>query len=164
MSSTDMLEANDCSLSIMKEHTTDWQYCAGQGEDCRCAGVIRYGDPASDRWSGPHMTDGGVRNCNDGEFGDPAWGVRKLCQCNKYYPSVEIGSDKIKFSSIKDKNEDRYGQVGINSDGSWAPDTADMDEWLQVDLGSNKTIGAVATQGDPRRVGADYCIHHQGEL
>ena len=153
LSDADMLSENKCSLSVMKEQVTDqWEFCANQAEDCTCEGVIRYGDPASDRWSGPHMTAGGKRNCNDGEFGDPAYGIRKICQCNKYYPTIGVQSNKVTYSSIRDNNADEWGKGnGLNTEACWSPSNADMDEWLQIDLAENKTIGGFATQGDPRR-------------
>jgi len=158
MSPTDMLSANDCKLSIMKERSIDqWEKCADQNGVCRCNGVIRYGvtrygEPVSDRWSGPHMAAGGVRNCNDGEFGDPAPGVVKMCQCNAYNPTVGVSSSKVTYSSVKDGNTDEWGRGnGLDNERCWAPGSPNMDEWLQIDFGKNETIGMVSTQGDPRR-------------
>jgi hypothetical protein len=154
LSDADMLAENKCSLPVMKEQVTDeWELCARQNQgNCKCAGVIRYGDPDTNRWSSPESTANGERACQDGEFGDPAWGAAKVCQCNKYYPTISVSSDKFTYSSIRDNNAKELGQAnGLNTPNCWAPFQADMNEWVQIDLGKNETIGGFATQGDPRR-------------
>ncbi|EDO42206.1 predicted protein, partial [Nematostella vectensis] len=42
------------------------------------------------------------------------------------------------------------------SAGSWSPRTNTIDEWLQVDLGSENTITKVATQGRPNSPHGQY--------
>jgi hypothetical protein len=95
-SPSDMLDINDCKLSVMKD------------------------------------------------YADYAYGFNQN--------TIGVKSDKVSFSSVRDKNDNEWGQGnGLNTRGCWSPASADMDEWLQIDLGKNRTIGTISTQGDPAR-------------
>ncbi|EDO27848.1 predicted protein, partial [Nematostella vectensis] len=53
--------------------------------------------------------------------------------------------------------------INGGSTGSWSAQTSTIDEWLQVDLGSEKTITKVATQGRPNNHNQwvrSYAIRH----
>ena len=103
-------------------------------------------------WKGPDVGLYGDRMCNDNEFGDPAPGVTKQCQCNPNISPLRVKDASVTRSSIRDRNEGEWGGGnGIHSQRCWAPRMADYDEWLQMDLGRNETVGTVSTQGDPKR-------------
>jgi len=57
----------------------DWAHCSNEGEQCQCAGEVRYGVAESQRWS-QQVTTGPV-NCTNAVFTDPLPYSRKVCQC-----------------------------------------------------------------------------------
>jgi len=53
--------------------------CASEGGYCQCSGgLVYYG--AEDRWTGKS----GSQACNNANFGDPIYGVKKSCVCLTY--------------------------------------------------------------------------------
>jgi len=59
--------------------------------------------------------------------------------------------DKTEFSSVWKDDEKGKGNargLGVNSKGSWIPEYEDMEQWMQIDLGKNRTVVGVHTQGE----------------
>merc|ERR1719281_1162274 len=54
------------------------EVCASEGGYCKCSGLVYYG--ARNKWVGKS----GSQACNNGNFGDPIYGVRKSCVCLTY--------------------------------------------------------------------------------
>lgn len=64
-----------------------WWYCAGEGGYCNKHGRIRYGV------NGRYHYGNGPRHCNNGNFGDPAYGQRKHCWTDRPpYPPCSPGT------------------------------------------------------------------------
>uniref|UniRef100_A0A7S2BTC5 Peptidase M60 domain-containing protein n=1 Tax=Haptolina brevifila TaxID=156173 RepID=A0A7S2BTC5_9EUKA len=64
--------------------------CAREGDTCACEGKVRYGNhgldwescyPCCDMFSEWVTVSGGSVTCNNAEFGDPAPGYAKYCEC-----------------------------------------------------------------------------------
>ena len=71
----------------------EWGTCAFENRVCWCNGEVRYGDPASDRWSAVQTVSGSVE-CSNGIFGDPAHGITtKECQCKNPGASGSCGTE-----------------------------------------------------------------------
>jgi len=69
----------------------EWSDCATEGGYCNCPdGTTRYGSGSS--W-GEYKT--GSQSCNNDNFGDPAYGVVKKCQCGAPFTTGKIGGHKI---------------------------------------------------------------------
>lgn len=58
-----------------------WIFCTGQETLCYCDRIIRFGTSIGERWSSPLQPTGGFRACTVEEFGDPARGALKHCEC-----------------------------------------------------------------------------------
>jgi len=75
-------------------------------------------------------------------------GIYSKKECKKQQDFVP-DAKRITFSSIRDRNQGRFGQGrGINSGGSWTPARNSVEEYYQVDFGSNTTLHGMKTQGD----------------
>ena len=56
----------------------EWMPCASESGECGCEGSVRYG--ASSNWIVKHGVRGTIA-CTTAEFGDPAPGTTKACEC-----------------------------------------------------------------------------------
>ena len=56
----------------------EWMPCASENGECGCEGSVRYG--ASSNWTVKHNVRGTIA-CTTAEFGDPAPGTAKACEC-----------------------------------------------------------------------------------
>lgn len=104
-----------------------YRFCSGQDHYCKCTGSVRYG--INGHWSEPQKVSSGIQ-CSDKIFGDPAVGVRKVCQCDA---KVVIGKG--------------YASGRMNSKQGWSAKDNKVGEWMEVDTGSIQSISGVITQG-----------------
>ncbi len=89
-------------LILMPYATFAWWYCAGEGGYCNKGGRIRYGT------NGRYHYGNGPRRCDNGNFGDPAYGQRKHCWTNQPpYPPCSPGTSGSP-GSCRDCTPGRY--------------------------------------------------------
>jgi len=60
-----------------KSAPAPWQHCASEHGNCRCSGVVRYGE--SGKFVYRHSSES--LGCNNNVFGDPIPGTYKQCHC-----------------------------------------------------------------------------------
>jgi hypothetical protein len=68
-----------------KENKEGWMQNAYENDMGKCYGQVRYGDGASGRWSKIQSFKGEYK-CNNDNFGDPAPGKQKSCECKEWKP------------------------------------------------------------------------------
>eukprot|EP00754_Rhynchopus_humris_P029254 Rhum_TRINITY_DN15203_c0_g1::Rhum_TRINITY_DN15203_c0_g1_i2::g.143597::m.143597 len=73
-------EFDDPLFGVFKhcECKEEWLPCASEDGACRCEGSVRYGAAAN--WTVKHGVTGPIA-CTVAEFGDPAPGITKACEC-----------------------------------------------------------------------------------
>jgi len=88
----------------------DWRFCADNGMDCACHGMVRYGTEG--KWTEEKFVDGKMR-CSTLSFGeDPAEGDEKWCECAHGFMLVNEDALEYKGKSFDDKN---FGEESVQA-------------------------------------------------
>lgn len=74
-----------------------WKVCATEGQICSPSGtsVVRYG--SGDSWF--QRTATASFNCDNGQFGDPVYGIPKVCEIRTAYGLSPVGTDPAPTAS-----------------------------------------------------------------
>jgi len=59
-----------------------WSKCSEDGAACTCQGRVRFGFALTRKWSAAKVVRGSIQ-CNTKNFGNPAFGLPKECQCQQ---------------------------------------------------------------------------------
>jgi hypothetical protein len=122
--------------------SSDWRYCAAEGQTCRVNGraEVRFGD--GQRYA-TRVVNGGAIACDVANFGDPAYGVVKHCEIHRSgwggsgggggsFDGWDTCAREGGRCSFNGRVQVRYG-----ADGRWAY----RDAWGSVNC-DNRSFGA----------------------